>query len=162
MTEHEYAVLVNYTRDCADSMGLKDWQFDLSHEPVKEPGKIAQVEVWGDSETATIWIGESFWKYGPRMQREVVVHELVHCHTDKFFRRAREVMRKTLGREAYEISLDSLEQQHELTVDGIAAAWARQMPFIDWSDNSPIYTEYEAEQDKFGGSEADRKDEAVG
>ena len=44
MTDDAYRVLVNYIRDIADKVGLKDWQFDLSREPAKN-GVIASVEV---------------------------------------------------------------------------------------------------------------------
>jgi hypothetical protein len=160
MTDDAHRVLVNYIRDVADRIGLRDWQFDLARDVVPEKNRIAQVEVWGDSVTATMWIGESFWKYGPRMQREVVVHELIHCHTDRLYRRARDVARN-LGREAYMIALDSFDQQHEFAVDGIAAAWARMLPFIDWTSQEPLYTEYEASQDRIKTGEVQPKDEVV-
>ena len=156
LTDNTACVLINYIRNTMDVMGLKDWQFDLSNKPAPS-GRIAQVEVWGDSMTATFWLG-SFFDYGPRMQREIIVHEIVHCHTDKMFKRAREVMRKTLGREAFEVALDSFEQVHELTVDAIASAWARMLPLIDWNDKTPLYTAYEKAED---ADEADRKDSVV-
>lgn len=142
MNEYTKRILVNYIRETADRMGLKDWQFDIS---AREPqsGAICSTEVWGDSQTATLWIGPMFWKYGPRMKREVLCHELTHWHTDILFKNAREVMRRTLGREAYELSLASLKQAHELTVDSIASAWAREFPLIDWTDKAPLYTNYE-------------------
>jgi hypothetical protein len=144
MTEDAKRVLINYVREIANRMGMKDWSFDISaRDPLS--GAIASTEVWGDSNTATLWIGKTFWKYGPRMQREVICHELLHWHTDKFYRNAREVYRNVLGREAFELSLASLRQMHELTVDGIASAWAREFPMIDWTDTTPQYTEYEEE-----------------
>jgi hypothetical protein len=144
MTPDAKRVLVNYIRDAADKMGMKDWSFDISaRDPLS--GAIASTEIWGDSHTATVWIGKTFWKYGPRMQREVICHELVHWHTDKLYRAAREVYRNVLGREAFELSLAALKQVHELTVDGIAAAWARTLPLIDWTDTTSLYHEYEEE-----------------
>lgn len=146
LTKDAERVLVNYIRDCADRMGLKDWQFDIS---ARDPqsGAIASTEVWADSHTATIWIGSQFWKYGPRMQREVIVHEVFHWHTDKLIRAVREVYRKTLGREAWELAYDALKQQHELTVDAAASAWAREFPFIDWTDKTPLYVDYEKQHE---------------
>lgn len=157
--EENIALLVKYVRYAMDEMGLKDWQFNISE--IEAPdGNIAQMEAWGDSMTMTLNLGELFWRYGPRMQREVIVHELVHCHTDKMYRRAREVMRKTLGREAYEIAVDSLDQAHELAVDGIAAAWARRLPFIDPKQLTNFdYPEYEQQ---LARENADKKDKAEG
>jgi hypothetical protein len=146
LDERAKRVLVNYTREMADRMGLRDWSFDIASGEPSE-GSIASTEVWGSSSTATIWIGDKFWKYGPLMMRETVCHELVHWHTDKFFKAGREVMRRTLGREAYELSLDHYRAFHELTVDGIAAAWAREFPLIDWTADKPLYTGYEDEHD---------------
>lgn len=146
LTKEAHRVLVNYVRMIADRMGLKDWQFGISAcEP--QQGAIASTEVWGDSMTATVCIGSTFWKYGPRMQREVLVHEVIHWHTDKFYKSGRSIFQKTLGREAYELALDQFRAFHELTVDAIASAWARELPLIDWIDATPLYFEYEREHE---------------
>jgi hypothetical protein len=81
------------------------------------------------------------------MQRETIVHELVHCHLDKMVNRFREVTRKTLGREAFEIALDSFDQVYELSTDSIASAWARMLPLIDPSADYGEYPEYECNGD---------------
>lgn len=158
MTDDAYRVLVNYIRDIADKVGLKDWQFFLERVEADQ-GVIASVEVWGDSTTCTLWFGPPFWKYGPRMQRETVVHELVHCHTHKLVRLVKTTMTNELGNQAAHAMNFSLEQMHEMAVDGIAASWARMLPCIDWSDLSPLYTEYEAQT---GGQETPlRRDNVV-
>lgn len=142
MTDDQYRVLVNYIRDIADVIGLKDWQFVLERKPA-EDFNIASTEIWGDSVTASVFIGPLFWKYGPRMQREVLVHELIHWHTDKLYKAAREPLRISLGHQAYDVALASLKQNHELAVDAIAAAWARFLPLINWTSTEPIYGGYE-------------------
>lgn len=135
-------IIINYIRAVADKMGLRDWQFELDDKPV-EDGKIAQTEVWGSSKTATIWLGSAFWKYGPRLQRETIVHELTHWHSDAFYMLARKMV-KSLGREAYDIATDSLHAQQELMVDAISAAWAREMPYLsDPEFDVPIYSGHE-------------------
>jgi hypothetical protein len=144
MTDDAYRVLVNYTREIADLIGLKSWQFDLSRDPAPY-GVIARVEVWGDSETCTIWIGPAFWKYGPKMQRETVVHELIHCHTNPLVKYAKAMGRSELGQQASRAFDAALDINHERTVDGIAAAVARMCPLIDWQSLEPIYHDYEAQ-----------------
>lgn len=121
-------LVVDYVRYAADRMGLRDWQFELSDEPAKDD-KIASTEVWGDSVTATLYLGPAFWTHGPRMQRETIVHELVHWHTDKVFRQHRDVASR-LGPEAFNVAMDAFDRVHELAVDGIASAWARTLPLI--------------------------------
>ena len=138
MNDDQCRVLVNYIRNIADRMGLKDWQFHLDRNPASA-GKIAQTEIWGDSQTATVWLGKQFFDYPPGMQRETIVHELCHWHTDKLIKVALVPM-KQMGREAYTIGKDTMEVAHELALDGIAAAWARFFPVIDWTSQEPLYT----------------------
>jgi hypothetical protein len=149
LTKDRHRVLVNYIRDVADKMGLRDWQFTVEERPeTDDDGYMMQTHTWGDSSTATVYVGRSYWKYGPRMQREAVVHELVHWHTDKFAQSAYEVCDNELGREARYITRNMLKRLNELATDGIAAAWARQFPLIDWTDARPIYHEYEGNKDE--------------
>ena len=81
------------------------------------------------------------------MQRETIVHELIHCHTHEMVRLFKTTVNNELGRLAADALDFSIEQMHELCVDGIASAWARTLPMIDWLDNSPIYHEHEEQPD---------------
>jgi hypothetical protein len=149
-------VLVNYIRNTADRMGLKDWQFFLKPESCDEKGYLAYTHVWGDSKTADISVSESFFRMGPQMQRESIVHELVHWHHDPLGRYVRTSFRNTVGGLAAEQFGHAFEQHEERFVDAVAAAWARNFPLIDWDDTSPIFTEYERKGGEWNEHVADK------
>ncbi len=148
-------VLINYIREIADKMGLRDWQFNMEKLP-DDHTSIMRTKVWGDSKTATVWVGKSFWLHGPRMQREIVVHELTHWHTDLFNSEALRIVQNALGKEAMGIATGVIDTAHELLVDGISAAWARMFPLINWSDERPIYSEYEDNKETWTIDEINR------
>ena len=147
MTDSQHRVLVNYVREVADKMGLRDWQFFIEKDYlVREPDRLAMTSVWGDSKTATIEFGESFFSTGPAMQREVVVHECTHWHLDAAWRLVSAVVKEHMAPAAVDVMRTAYEQQMELAVDGIASSWARSFPLINWKSTAKLYTEAQREQ----------------
>jgi hypothetical protein len=147
--------LVNYIRFVADVMGLKDWQFFVKPKPT--PEYLAYTHVWGDSRTADMCFSEDFFNLGPNMQREVICHELIHWHFDALSRFTRASFREHVGGSASVQFGISFKQGEEMLVDGIASAWARSMPAINWDDNTVYYSD-EYERDNAGWDDSPVKD----
>src|SRR5688572_21167903 len=71
-----------YMRVLADRLALRDWEISYEH------GDEAEVEddLWGVNKSfpgqrAQILLGAKFYAGTPEVQRGVLVHELLHCHT---------------------------------------------------------------------------------
>lgn len=136
-------VLANYVRMMADAMGLKDWQFFIKPDPTTE--YLVFTHVWGDAHTADLCFSEGFFTLGPRMQREVVCHELCHWHLHPLSTYARASFRTHVGGSASEQFGIGWQQHEELAIDAMSCAWAREFPIINWLSNDPVYFEYERE-----------------
>jgi hypothetical protein len=141
VTEQQRRVLANYIRFAADELGLRDWFFFLNDNPPKEESQLARTEVWGDSKTAELWFSEMFFELGPRMQVEVVCHELVHWHTDQVHRLMWSISSGHLSREAHHVMRTAFDQRMEFAIDGIAQAFSRHLPLINWKSKAKLYTE---------------------
>jgi hypothetical protein len=140
MNKAEWHALGEYLRAIADMMGLRDWHLDLSHEPsAEEPnedgditwGKVSPVE---GRKKATIRLGAGFRGLPPYEQREIVVHELAHCH----LRRLADVTRvdlpacKAISQVEYDCFWRQAKREVEHAVDAISSNWARRLPLPKW------------------------------
>lgn len=113
-----------YVRQVADQMGLRDWNFEVSHGPPchDHDGRMSMAEiepVYG-RRYAVMWLSDFFLNSSRQEQRDTIVHELVHCHCAM----------------AQQIALDelkpSIQRQYmigqEYAVDGLASVISRFMP----------------------------------
>jgi hypothetical protein len=141
VTDQQHRVLANYIRFAADELGLRDWFFFLHKGPPTREHNLAQTEVWGDSKTTEVWFAPAFFNLGPRMQVELVCHELLHWHTDQMDRLVGSVMSGHLSREAAEVMRTAFGQRMEFVIDGIAQAFSRKLPVINWRSRAKPYTE---------------------
>lgn len=139
LTPDRKRVLANYIRDMADKMGLRDCQFVINDNQPPNP-VLAATESWDKSKTFDIWIHDRFFTHlGPRMQIEVLCHELVHWHLTFLTKFVQLSARQTLGDEALKLFKEGYELQEELVVDAISSAWARMFLPIPWGSDEPLY-----------------------
>jgi hypothetical protein len=135
--------LVRYVRWCADEMGLRDWALDIHvdtdfTEGGFKPHNVDDFDAMGSCEPtpgqsrALIRFHPDVRKSSREELREIVVHELVHCHLF----RAREFMRtgvlEHVGQSTYNALAFGYDQEWEHSVDGIARPWAEKIPLIKW------------------------------
>lgn len=110
----------DYFREVADRMRLKDWTVEVMPDPPADSDALAEVVCTYGRLWATVRLGDSFLVRSPEEQRHVVVHELVHCHTDLAARVALEAMPEPVK--------DVFRRLKEHETDALAAVLAPHMP----------------------------------
>jgi hypothetical protein len=136
----------NYLRWIADHMGLRDWHFELFWMPGEEMPQGGMD--YDDQDGATAPLGacsptpgqrEAHLYFDPRLRkekrgevREVVVHELLHCHFMHLREHVRTGLTKHLSQSSYDIFTQAFDMSWEYSVDAIARAWSMDMPLIKW------------------------------
>lgn len=108
-----------YVREVADRMGLKDWLFHIHDEPTESSEAAAEIYPTFGRKVATIHFSDRFLDDSPEAQREIVCHELIHCH----FNAACQVADR-LEEVLHEVFIMEIEYG----VDGLASVIARGMP----------------------------------
>lgn len=144
MTKQEVGVLAAYVRQVGDLMGLRDWHFrttvtdDLHEGGMENPDKdtfmaMASVLPVPGQHKAQIRFSSLFREDNDaETQREIVVHELVHCHLADMREFVRTGTLHHLAQATYDALSFGFDLAWEHTVDDISRAWAENLPFIHW------------------------------
>lgn len=149
MTDQQYRALANFIRMVADKLGLRDWQFFLEQKfMIDPPDKLATTHIWGDSKTASLEFSKDFFELGPRMQVEIVCHELIHWHVEPGWRLVRAIAQDHMAPAAVDVFRTAFEQHMEFSVDAISCAWAREFPAINWNSRAKLYFDAKERREK--------------
>ena len=65
-----------------DQLGLRDWDVGVSKTKKSSKTNYAHIEIPIGQKRAVIVLGKAFHDLSREGQREVLVHELIHCHFD--------------------------------------------------------------------------------
>jgi hypothetical protein len=122
-----------YVRELADGLGLKDWTFEFHVETLGGEGEetVAEVRFAGYRKHAGIILDPVRWPAASRdWKREVLVHELVHCHINPIYYVLTEDIcdGRLLNQSQYNMAHAAMKRQVEYATDGIAAAIACHYP----------------------------------
>lgn len=133
MPRASFTKIGTYLRDVADYLELRDWHFDMPHEPCDDDAH-AMVRVTYGQKHARVYFCSDFLSVRPIRQRHVVVHELIHCHFDPSHSFLEKVLFEghVLGGQAW-VTLEAGHRQHlEFGVDAMASAAAKALPIPDF------------------------------
>lgn len=122
--------LARYVRTCANGMGLRDWDFEIMHEP-PVADQVAEIRVHEARRYARLWFCAGFRRLPPEQQRHAVVHELVHPHLSEmhFVLLA---LRDDLGMLRFTPIHDNFNRAEEKAVDALASVISPSLPMISW------------------------------
>jgi hypothetical protein len=132
LTSPDFATLSRYVRDCADTVGLRDWEFEIMHVPPIETVAYVKVDVHEHRRYAALWFCRNFRKLTPDFQRHCIVHELVHVHLAEMGFVFRSIQ-SDLGRIHFTALDHSYLRAEEKAVDAVAGVLAPRVPVIPWS-----------------------------
>lgn len=143
MTAADQKELGEYLRWIADRMGLRDWRFEMIvQETISTDGGLAGKDTTfitlglcsptPGQKKAWIYFAEELRNEKREVLREVVVHELVHCHLVDMYEFGRTGVLDELAQSAYNLFMFGFTQAWEHATDSIARAWAEEMPLIKW------------------------------
>jgi hypothetical protein len=131
MKKRDRKALGGYIRDLADKLYLRDWTFHIDHVPCNEDF-LASIECAKHQHEATISLAADFRDREPEIQRETIIHELLHVHHENCWRMIQTDLKEPLGKVAYYIFCDAYRANMELAIDSMNKAIALHMPFIEW------------------------------
>jgi hypothetical protein len=138
--------LEQYVRFVANEMGLRDWEIVLAFYPslppregVNEEGHNAagSCSTTAGAKQATINFPNDWSSYGRAFLREVVVHELVHCHFGHPWDVVTFAAQRSMGDAERRTFLSAFELAMEIAVDGTAVEWARKLPLMELPKQKP-------------------------
>lgn len=136
MQDADFEVLGKYCREMADLMGLKDWTLLLKREPTADEEVLAEVNVIYGRRFAVIRVCKEFREITREEQRQVICHELVHCHHGQLGHVLERTLRKELGR-AGALLMVPIRNEFETLVDSISMLWHDALPMIPWTTPDP-------------------------
>jgi hypothetical protein len=133
MTEIEWTVLGEYVRWVANEIGLRDWHLLLSQIPPDE-GCYAMIYPTEGRKHARLQVCADFRSLSLDVQRQAIVHELIHCHLAPATDFIRLDLNNTgmLTQPVYDMLWASYKRQIECATDGMADEWAKHLPLIEW------------------------------
>jgi hypothetical protein len=109
----------HYARSLADRMALRDWTTTISSDLPCDPDALASVVCCEGRRHATIRLSVEFLEGEPAEQRQIMCHELAHCH----FAAAARIAEKQLGDQH-----ESFKLMLEYGIDAVAESWAAHLP----------------------------------
>lgn len=109
-----------YFRRIADVMHLKDWRIEVQNDPLEKEDAYAEVTRIFGKKHAIVSLSDSFFLATEADQRQVVAHELAHCH----FTFADQIVRISVSDQIY----DLYRHNREVGIDGYADAIAQFLP----------------------------------
>ena len=134
MTEQDYATLSDYITTIARALGLGHWSIRLSEEAACSPDAYAEVNPTDQRFHVVIRVCRDFRSLTPQIQRESIVHELLHLP----YQPAVDVIRldlweaRALSQSTYDALYKAFSRQMEYATDCLAGAVARLLPCISW------------------------------
>lgn len=68
-----------YVREMANQLGLRDWTVHLMRVP-SDDARAGEIKCTYGRKHACLWVNAGFGEMDPKEQRQVIIHELLHCH----------------------------------------------------------------------------------
>jgi hypothetical protein len=129
MNDAQHKAMQDYIRMVADALLLRDWEIELSRQYAREGS-------WADSRTAAnenharIRLQHpEFWAMTPEVQRETIVHEVMHLHTARMFYVVTRVKDMLKDDAMIEFATKTFEAELEIANHRLARIIAPMMPF---------------------------------
>lgn len=140
MKPEDWDVLATYVRAIADHIGLRDWLLVLKHDVPAEETSLASVIAVEGRRFGAVRVCKEFRELTADEQRQVILHELLHCHLAEAHWYLGNVLPPLLGTAAAPI-VEGHRLKIEYAVDAVAQEWARQFGHIEWTTADPTREE---------------------
>ena len=126
----KYDVLEAYVADLQAALNVSYWKITVARD-------ASDVEAWADinphaqAETAELRVSHDFWKQTPELQREVLVHEMMHVVNARLDQTI-EALEEAFGKIAWAIFEPQYEDATERVVDHLAKVIAPGLPLPEF------------------------------
>lgn len=121
MTDRQFRSLAKYVIYVAAHIGLRDWTINILREPPDDDGHAATVSCVYGRKIANVRFSVDWMTQTPEEQRHVVIHELLHVHTDGALTLVEETLPTLLGMPAFKAFQEAYRRENEHAVDAIAS-----------------------------------------
>lgn len=118
--------LTDYITDLAARMGLGSWHITIEDGEVA-PSRYAENLLWGERLRGDITLNRNWIPSSRADLREVLVHELLHCHFAPLDQQINS-LETVLGALAFGPMIRQFDQDEEKAVQQIAHWWAPSLP----------------------------------
>ena len=116
-----------YTEELASQMGLADWTIEIRFDPT-DTDTYAEIECVYGQRLARIGVNRNWFTYTREMQRDTLVHELVHALIAPLSQMAYDMVDALTDNEGAQAAAKAaLAGSEEWVVDPISIAWAPHM-----------------------------------
>lgn len=121
-------IIREYTQELASQMGLADWTIEIRLDPT-DSDTYAEIECVYGQRLARIGINRNWLTYTRELQRDTLVHELVHALIAPLSQMAYDMVDALTENEGAQAAAKAaLAGSEEWVVDPISIAWAPHMP----------------------------------
>jgi hypothetical protein len=121
-------IIREYAEELASHMGLADWTIEVRHDPT-EVDTYAEIECVYGQRLARIGLNRNWLTYTREMQRDTLVHELVHATLAPLSQMAYDMVDALTENEGAQAAAKAaLSGSEEWVVDPISIAWAPHLP----------------------------------
>lgn len=127
MSRVDFEAIKDYIGEIAEQIGLRDWDLILNTTPCEDPANRATCNPTYGQKRAMLTLCKDFATIADDDKRQVIIHELIHCHLDAIDTACRNV-RNQLGEMVYPVWAESVKDAIEWATDGIASAIACRFP----------------------------------
>jgi len=128
LNEKQRVSLARYIRDCADIVGLRDWEVVLDDGYCEDDDIAAHVYSVRERRIAHITVAENFITMPAHEQRHVIAHELVHVHMDADLDYLDDFLPGLVGSSAWTPIRAALRAFHEQGIDGVSVGVEAALP----------------------------------
>ena len=122
MTKRQYNGLQRYIDRLRPMLGLTDYEVVLKEDPPENAGNDADHKSIPACHTSVFRVSPRFFTFDPEYQREIIVHELLHCVHNQPQDQIRHVLPEYLDGNAGNVFVDLWFQSHEYAIDKLYVA----------------------------------------
>lgn len=133
MTDDQYAFWTAYVRAIADQLGLRDWNVIINRD-IPETDFRACAHPARGRRSGGITLAQLFFNGSPEEQRQTIIHELLHMHTDDVDTAVFHV-KEQLGSDVLHVLFTTVRDRIEFVVDNVATAIAPFYPLPEVSND---------------------------
>jgi hypothetical protein len=143
LDKKQMQIFIEYVRELADQMGLRDWELNLRDSTPEKPKSLdgtsflpeASCEATPGQRYAFLQIDHEYARsVQPEHLRYVLTHELLHCHFALMAESARIGLLDQLSQSTYDMFMYNFTANFENGIDAVARSWCVSLPVIKWGE----------------------------
>lgn len=121
-------LMTDYAQDLASMMGLTDWTITVKTDSPSDDDNMAEIDCIYGQRVGRINLNDEWDGYTPEVQRDTLVHELVHAILAPYSQMADDMLDSLGSTQQANTAKAALSNVEEWVTDAIALAWGQHLP----------------------------------